>query len=433
MRWSDVRSRIYRLQLPLPRSSSGATMLWVIAAITLLGAFAAAVTSLAPSSMQSKLAGERGNQAYYASMSGLNYTKNMAALASSGTFGEGWALSSLNGTYSLGNNSQFVLSITGSSSPYTISSRGIVQGGSANEANYQTTNTLAYTPYTAPVPEAPPNLGDYNFNNPSNRTDYAAYSTDQSRDIPTAFDTSDITTKNFVVGKDYKYGFGNIWYTGNRAGKSSLGVSSFANGFRLFFTFEFTTNIGDGFVVAVLNAANNNYGSCGGDSAEGGLLGYAGDSRVYRSSDGGWASTIQEYVDASGLGTKGLIPPKFGVEIDTYVNASGGSWDPNSKTAMCSADNDFMNDLSGSSGGHHVGFDFWGTNTAYLRKTCNGPGAGFEGNLSRYSDVRHSMGDGINYNASNDSIWNSALKYFSFQTELFIIFEWMLCLAVIII
>ena len=78
--------------------------------------------------------------------------------------------------------------------------------------------------------------------------------------------------------------------------------------------------------------------------------------------------------------------------------------------AACTNDNGLMNDLSGS--GHHVGFDFWGADTSYRRKTCYGPGAGFQGNLNRYSDVRHGSGD----NASNDSSGNSALKYFAFST-----------------
>ena len=418
MGWSTVRSRFFMFLRPLSMSASGASLLWAIAAITILGAFAAAITSISPSSMQEKLAGERSAEAYYAAMSGLSYAKNMATLAAAGTYGEGWVFSSLNGTYPLGNNTSFVLAVTGNASPYTVSSRGVVQTGTANEANYQTANAVSYTPYTAPPPPEPPNLGDYNFINPSNRTDYAAYSTDQTRDIPTALDDSDITTKNFVVGKDYKYGFGNIWFTGNRGTVSTLGVSDFTKGFRLFFTFKFTTNIGDGFVVAVLNAASNNYGSSGGDSAEGGLLGYAGDSRFYNSSDGGWAPTVKEYVDSSGLGTKGLIPPKFGVEIDTYVNASNDSWDPTDKVAKCvKADNDFMNDLAGTKGGHHVGYDYWGTDKAYLRRSCNGPGVEFEGNLKRYSDVRHGMGDGTVSNASNKASGNSALEYFPFSTN----------------
>lgn len=178
----------------------------------------------------------------------------------------------------------------------------------------------------------------------------------------------------------------------------------------MFFTFAFTTNIGDGFVVSVLNATNNNYKSCGGDSAEGGMLGYAGDSRVYNSATGVFANRVAEYVDQSGLG-KGLHPPKFGVEIDTYINDSS-SWYPEKTDPLCTNENGMMNDLRSSyGGGHHVGIDFWGTNLPYLHKKCYGPGADFVGDLTRYSDVRHGSGD----NAPNDSYGNAALQYFSFS------------------
>lgn len=399
MEWSAVRTWFHGVLRPLGMSSSGASLLWAIAAITAVGGFAAAITSLSPSAMQEKLAGERASAAYYAAMSGLNYSKAMAEEARAGGLGNSWAMSSLAGTYSLGNNTITVLSVSGGNGLYTVTSRGVVQAGSANEANYTSKATILL-----------PNLRDLNFNNPSGKDDYARNADDQTRDFPAGLDNHDITTKNFVVGKDYHYGFGNIWYAGTRPGKSTDGKSSFATGFRLFFTFTFTTNIGDGFVVSILNGTNNNYLSCGGDSAEGGLLGYAGDSRVYASSTGEWSNTIAEYVDQSGF-TKGLNPPKFGVEIDTYVN-SGGTWSPNDTTAACTGDNGLMNDLSVSSGGgHHVGVDFWGTDTTYLRKTCYGPGSVFNGNLKRYSDVRHGSGD----NASNDSSGNSALKYFTFS------------------
>lgn len=392
--------------------SGGATLLWVIAALVMLGSLAAGVASMSPSALMDKLAGERASAAYYASVSGLNYSKNIVALAESGALGYGWDITNLNGTYSLGNNTSFVLSATGSGSPYQVASRGIVQSGSANEANYQAISAVSYAAPTPPPPPFTPRLGDYNFNNPSNRPDYAKYADNQTRDFPAGLDKHDITTKNFTVGKDYNYGFGNIWFTGDREGISSLGVSNFAKGFRLFFTFMFTTNIGDGFVVAVLNASNNNYGSCGGDSAEGGLLGYAGDSRVYDSATGLWSTKIAEYVDESGLG-KGLKPPKFGVEIDLHVNTpSHGTWNPD--TVGCRADDDLMNELTGSGSGPHIGFDFWGNDSPYRGKTCNGPGTGFSGNLNRFSDVRHGSG----FNAPNTkSLLNDALQYLSFSIE----------------
>lgn len=397
MGWSAARLWLSTFLFPLCRSSSGASLLWAIVAITALGGFAAAITSLSPSTMQEKLAGGRATSAFYAAMSGINYSKNMADLARVGVLGYAWTMPSLAGTYSLGNNTSFVLSVlAGTGGNYTVTSRGVVQAGSANEANYSATATINL-----------PNLGEYNFLNPSNRPDYAVRSTDQSRDFPTGLDNASVKPSNLTVGKDYNYGFGNIWYTGNVSGVSAQGVSDLGIGFRLFFTFNFATNIGDGFVVSFLNASSNNYQSCGGDSAEGGLLGYAGDSRVYDSTSGDFSQTIKEYVDKSGLAQKGLSPPKFGVEVDTYTN-NGGYWDASASTPQCTGDNNFMNDKDGS--GDHVGFDYWGTDAVYQRKYCLGPGAGFQGNLKRYTDVRHGSG----WNASNSS--GTKLKYFPMAT-----------------
>lgn len=383
--------------------TSGASLLWAIAALVVLGGVASGVSRMNATAVQEKVSGERGAAAYYAALSGLNYAKSMSELASGNAFGTTWAMSSLAGDYTNESGDKFTLSIVDNgSNQYTVTSKGSIQDATKGEANSVAVKKMTYTPpeaYTAP------NLVSFNFNNPSGRVDYAAYSSDSSRDIPAALDKANITPQNLTVGKSYKYGFGNVWYTGTNSTYSTNGVSTFGTGFRLFLTFKFPTKTGDGFTVAVLNASSNNYLSCGGDSAEGGLLGYAGDSRVYNSSDGTFTTTISEYVDKSGF-TKGLNPPKFAVEIDTYPNSSG-TWTPSAATASCKDDNGLMNDSNTL--GDHVGIMYSGSDAAYLRKTCYGPKSAFEGNLKRYSDMRHGSGD----NASN--VAGSMLKYMDFQ------------------
>lgn len=396
-----------KLRATIILGNSGFSFIFAIIALIVLGALGAATSLMSGSATHSKLEHEEGQQAYYASLSGLNYVKAVMIQANAGKLPANWNMNKLANTYTISSDKQFVLMVenTGGNN-YSITSEGICNSGNAFEARCINKTNVTYTPL--------PNLGDYNFLNPSNRPDYAKLSTDQTRDFPSGLDDADVTPPNITVGKDYTYGFGNIWFTGSVENKSSLGVSDFGTGLRLFLTFEFTTNIGDGFVVCVLNANNNNYQSCGGDSAEGGLLGYAGDSRVYNSTDGGFASTVKEYVDQSGLG-KGLKAPKFGVAIDTYNN-SGGTWYPTDTTVGCYGDNGLMNDPSSNQGGtsssaHHVAYVFWGDDLPYPRKTCTGPSAAFEGNTKRYSDVRHGNGDNSNTSDTN------AFKYSPFYTK----------------
>ena len=380
----------------------GSVLFVVIGAIIVMSVIGATLSRLHGSATNTEVQGNNVDEVYYAAISGLKYAKARIDKLNAGTDTSGFTIDNLPNTYVIDSNKKFIITVDAKDNlKKTVTSQGVVTTSSKNSFNYIASAEMDYSP--------PSNLGEYNFLNPSNRTDYAAYSANSTRDIPTTLDNAQIMTGNLTVGKDYNYGFGNVWYTGSKPGVSSKGVSTFGSGFRLFFTFKFATNIGDGFVIAILNAAQNNYLSCGGDSAEGGLLGYAGDSRVYNSKDGTFATTVAEYVDTSGF-TKGLNPPKFGIEIDTYTNAdSSGSWNPSATKADCTSDNGFMNDSSSS--GDHVGIVYWGTNDAYLRKTCYGPGSTFDGNVKRYGDVRHGLGS----NASNSSSWNNMLKYKDFS------------------
>jgi hypothetical protein len=382
----------------------GSVLFVVIGALIVLGALGTAVSKLQGSGSSTEVQGNRLDAAYYAALSGINYATKTIDLENLKTAGSGWGVSNLDGAYNLGDLRQFILTTSFvSGNKYKIVSQGVSSvPGVAKQSNYVMSVEKDYTPI---MPE--PNLGDFNFVNPSNRPDYAMYADVQTRDIPESLDTADIKPKNITVGKDYRYGFGNVWFAGTNTGYSKKGVSVFGDGFRIFFTFKFATNVGDGFVVSVLNPEQNSYLSSGGDSAEGGLLGYAGDSRVYDPVTGGFTSTISEYVDKSGF-PKGLNPPKFGVEIDTYSN-KGGTWNTSDTTPSCQNDNGLMNDSSFDGISDHVAIVYWGTNGPYYRKTCYGPGSSFEGNIKRYSDVRHGSGS----NADDASWWK--LQYMDFQ------------------
>lgn len=369
----------------------GSVLFVVIGAIIVMSVIGAALSRLHGSGTGTEIQENRLDDAYYAAVSGINYVAATMDFKAKEPDASTWNPALLGGIYTINSGKQFELTLTkGSGTNYNIQSRGIVlASGPTKQANCILNATKTYS-WDAPTPPVtPPNLGSYNFVNPSNRPNYAAYAADDKRTYPTGTDTGDIITRNLVVGKDYYYGFGNVWFAGSNTGYSVDGVSPFGKGIRIYLTFKFLTTVGDGFVVALLNGSQNNYLSSGGDSAEGGLLGYAGDSRVYNSTDGKFASSILEYVDKSGY-AKGLNPPKFGIEIDTYTNTTDSSkWNPSAKKAECTEDNAFMNDSTSGSKNHHVGVMYWGDNTAYQRKMCPGPGSGFQGNVKRYTDVRH--------------------------------------------
>lgn len=383
----------------------GSVLFVVIGAIIVMSVIGATLARLHGSGTETEIQENGSDAAYYAAVSGINYVTATMASKAKDADAAAWDPKTLDGVYAVNSGQRFELVLTkGAGTNYNVQSRGItLAAGSAKKANCIVNATKAYAWDAPPPPVAPPNLGSYNFVNPSNRPNYAAYAADDKRTYPEGTDTGDIITRNIVVGKDYYYGFGNVWFAGNNTGYSVNGVSLFGKGIRMFFTFKFLTTVGDGFTVAVLNGSQNNYLSSGGDSSEGGLLGYAGDSRVYNSKDGGWASSILEYVDRSGY-AKGLNPPKFAIEVDTYTNATeNGKWNPYG-SASCSKDNGFMDDSTEYGRKHHVGILYWGSNDEYLGKTCPGPGVGsaFKGNLRRYTDVRHGSGSNApNYSSSN--------------------------------
>ncbi len=108
--------------------------------------------------------------------------------------------------------------------------------------------------------------------------------------------------------------FGSVWFSDNRniGGFQNYCSSQgclFNNGIRVFFTLEYSGS-GAGLVFALINGAENDSSSTGGDIARSELLGYAGDSRTRL--DG------TAFLDASE--PRGLRPPKMGLEFDTKIN-----------------------------------------------------------------------------------------------------------------
>ncbi len=161
--------------------------------------------------------------------------------------------------------------------------------------------------------------------------------------------------------------FGAIWYGGsNQGGNCEAGRCDFGGGFRAFFVFTFSQDSkGEGFTFAIVNGGDNDANSVGGDSAMAELMAYGGDSRIYNAADGQYSTAhgyISQFLDARS--TRGLFPPKIGIEFDTYQNST---------CAICpstdySSPNDHTRcDPTGASSNDHVAYLFWGDE---IRLSC---------------------------------------------------------------
>ena len=112
--------------------------------------------------------------------------------------------------------------------------------------------------------------------------------------------------------------FGAVWFKDTRSiggirNFCQEGGCFFNTGFRAFFILNFSGNAGDGFTFSILNQANNNKGSVGGDVSLSELLAYAGDSRTV-------SNPTQESDFLDGQKGLGLRAPKMAVEFDGRRN-----------------------------------------------------------------------------------------------------------------
>jgi len=114
--------------------------------------------------------------------------------------------------------------------------------------------------------------------------------------------------------------FGGIWFNkdmtiGGKAQVCSSGKCEFGGGVRVFFKLVYE-GTADGLTFALINGANNETSSIGGDIEMGELLGYGGDSRNKVIPPDSTATTA-DFLDGTG---KGLQHPKIALEFDTYNN-----------------------------------------------------------------------------------------------------------------
>jgi hypothetical protein len=209
---------------------------------------------------------------------------------------------------------------------------------------------------------------------------------------PIVTDTGAITTTPTTInlGGNIYDAAGAVWYQGDSdLAYCTSGACNFGQGLRAFFNFQFTTIDGtnnsqgsaDGFVFAIVNAPGNTDGTgipnrTGGAPSQisiGELMGYAGPGTT-----------------ADKLG---IIPPKMGIEFDTFPNAANTNiCDSNSRndTPLGTNNQNFRN---------HIALMFWGDN---LTGNCTASGM-TSYPLTSFDDNRHTSGDNANFRPVNSS------------------------------
>lgn len=139
------KSRIYLKQMGvfLSQRPAGATLLWAIGALVVLGALGVGVGLMNPSATMQMVQNNPKEQAYLYALSGVNYAKGLDATTVAGLAGS-------TRTYLLLNNDGFRLDIGASSSStsttitYPVQSIGIVNTSTGLESNYLVSKDIQY-------------------------------------------------------------------------------------------------------------------------------------------------------------------------------------------------------------------------------------------------------------------------------------------------
>jgi hypothetical protein len=341
----------------------------VIVAMLVIGVLGAGIYSLTNSSTFTGLLSNKNDQAYQLAQAGVRYAIDKY-------INQGITNLAVTNFSLPDQNHQFNISIANS----VITSIGIVNAGTFLEAQRQIIYNLTAdwgstctgtciggictggNGSCPPIPPGPVITGQTGAFSP----------TESAAGAITVSSTGTITLGGNVGGNS-----GVILYQGSSSvSNCNAGACYFPCGLRAYFQFTAnednssgSTNIGDGFTFAVLNALNNTRNCSGGAPAGvnmGELMGYAGPG----TSDG-----------------KGLQPPKMAIEFDFYSNAGTETYNGCSSGRNDSANN-------------HMALMFWGLNLAgncATGSTASGyPQASFDDNI-------HGAGDGTINNPYNSA------------------------------
>ena len=156
---------------------------------------------------------------------------------------------------------------------------------------------------------------------------------------------------------------------------------------------------GDGFTFSVINAANNDAGSVGGDVQLSELLAYAGDSRTVASPSG-----PGDFLDGKG---EGLEAPKMAVEFDGRRNNQSETICRDATTV--NQGSRFDPDFSGNDR-DTVQYVFWGSDNDQINAPCRENTLVSPKTKRTYDDNRHDAVTKLwEYNSGSRSLSSPAI------------------------
>ncbi|NDY56388.1 hypothetical protein G3N56_06475 [Desulfovibrio sulfodismutans] len=291
-------------------SRCGASLLYVVAAITLLAVLAAAIAVFSGASSQSQTSHAPSLAAYYLALAGLNHAATLSA-------NDLEALLDAPGVTCALDTGHFTLEVLerNADGSFAVAATGTALPDSPRQS-------------VCCLPGTVSDAGGYiSFENDLEDFDLPVTSGTRNSNIVSV----DLNNRVAVFGNNTQYAYGCLWYRGNRTWCES-GKCLFGKGLRAYFRFSYAAvppglACGDGFTFAVINATENDASRSGGLVGMGELLGYAGPGST---ADG-----------------RGLAPPKFAVEFDVYANQ--GTKNPNR-----------VDSRADGQGGDHAALVFWG-------------------------------------------------------------------------
>jgi len=291
-------------------SRGGASLLYVIAAITLLAVLAAAIAVFSGSSSQSQTTHAPSLAAYYLALAGLNHAATLSANDLEALLGAPGVTCALE-------TGHFTLDVLGRNADgsFSVAATGVALPDSPRQSVCRLPGTVSDAG------------GPISFERDLEDFDLPVTSGTRDSNIVSV----DLDNRVAVFGNNTQYAYGCLWYRGSRNWCDS-GKCLFGKGLRAYFRFSYAAvppgvACGDGFTFAVINAAGNDASRSGGLVGMGELLGYAGPGST---SDG-----------------LGLVPPKFAVEFDVHANL--GTKNPNRADSRADGP-----------GGDHAAVVFWG-------------------------------------------------------------------------
>ncbi len=332
------------------RGQSGALMLYIVIAVVVFSLLAGLMARNYSVSTRITARPDCQKAARLMAESGVRYAMSQLRTAPNETVFNDRIAALNDHTFTLGNGSSFRLSVTGSGTSYTV-------GATGNAPCLEGDPVSAGLSHTFSVKSLGSGIA---FNNGDLSGFEVVSGAGGTNAISVHNDTTNPANSYVELGGTIYANFGALWYAGDK-GDCVGGNCPLGNGVRAYFEFQFNPGSdGDGFIFALISAANNTK-SVGGDTTMGELMGYAG----------------------SGTNNIGLLPPKIGLEFDIYHNdCNTNLCQPGSRCDGYNTSSSYQNSYD------HMAFVHWGAETdATVSGFCT---TGKYRN--RYDDNRHNAG-----------------------------------------